>query len=644
LAVNPFSWLYQKAVAGLAFLGYDSAPQLTSYWDFAQEAYIENPYAHSAIKMTARSVADIPARLYRIQESEPVQRALKNAPRLHNGNRKRIMREAVQREWQDRMERYKERTQYSAVAKHFAKKELIRDDIIRPVENHEVLQLLRRPNDYTQRSFQEFMISLVSYLEIGGMVFVEPRRGSAGTDSTLSSLRVRQPRDVELKRANGKPINEVKLTDSGGEEHDFTYAADPQETEVFYERYFHPKYPRFGLSPVEAAAKSVDVNNQAREWNLNLLFNSAQPSGVLSTEKQLGDTRRQRLKRDWRQKHSGPQNAGKVIVADGSGGAQFQATTMSPDEMQWGQLSRMSAREIAVVWNVPAQLIGDTQSQTYNNYRSARRSLYVEKVVPLTTKLYGFLNSTVIASYDEPLLLDYDTGSIDALKKEINEMHERAREDVQNTVLTVNEARDRIGEESVDGGDVLLVREGMIPLQAMPSDSTDMQDATLEPMDVGGEPKGDGAPGLDFTPSQDMSFFDETDPSDIDLDPPQSMVNAAELGMEKKDELDLNDCGTGEGEKSAKMITSSGGIEPDRMRTIASYLTRHEDEYPHGTAPSSLSDEQISDGCGIVQYLLWGGGTDEAFNWALRKANAVAEAEGDQPPYDDSDMKATPLQ
>jgi hypothetical protein len=47
----------------------------------------------------------------------------------------------------------------------------------------------------------------------------------------------------------------------------------------------------------------------------------------------------------------------------------------------------------------------------------------------------------------------------------------------------------------------------------------------------------------------------------------------------------------------------------------------------------------MQDGCGIVQYMLWGGGTDEAFNWALRKANEVAEAEGDQPPYSDEDMK-----
>lgn len=632
-----FSWLYQKAVAGLDFLGYDSAPQITNYWDMAQEAYMENPYAHSAIKLTAQSVADIPARLYRIQDSGVTQRALKEAPRVHSGNRQAIKQRAVQREWQDLQEQYKGHTQYEAVARHFAKKELIRQDIIEPVDNHEIYGLLRRPNDYTQRSFQEFMVSLVSYLEIGGMVFVEPKRGSSATDSTLSSLVVRQPRGVELKRSSTQPIDEVELEDQHGDSEQFEYDPDPSQTEIFYERYFHPKYPRFGLSPVEAAAKSIDVNNQAREWNLNLLFNSAQPSGVLSTDKQLGDTRRQRLKRDWRQKHAGPQNAGEVIIADGSGGANFQATSMSPAEMQWGDLSRMSAREVAVVWNVPAQLIGHTESQTYNNYRSARRSLYVEKVIPLTTKLYGFLNRAVVASYDQPLLLDFETASIDALKKEINEMHERAREDVQNTVLTPNEARDRIGEGDVEGGDVLLVREGMIPLSATPSSPQQAQQGSLEPMDVSGDAKSDDK-AIDFKPSRDMEFFQQKETHDIDLDPPESMVNAAELGMEKKEELDLGDCGTGEGEKSAEMIMS-GEIEVDRMRTIASYLVRHEDEYPHGTPPSQVSDEKMQDGCGIVQYMLWGGGTDEAFNWALRKANEVAEAEGDQPPYSDEDMK-----
>lgn len=127
--------------------------------------------------------------------------------------------------------------------------------------------------------------------------------------------------------------------------------------------------------------------------------------------------------------------------------------------------------------------------------------------------------------------------------------------------------------------------------------------------------------------------------SDVDLSPPAAMVNAAQMGLAKKDELSLGDCGTGAGETSARMIVNDE-LTPGRVRKIAGYLRSHAEDYtPEGT-PSTLSDEQLRDGCGTIQYLLWGGGTDTAYNWALRKANEVAKEQGDSKPYTDSDFRS----
>jgi HK97 family phage prohead protease len=127
--------------------------------------------------------------------------------------------------------------------------------------------------------------------------------------------------------------------------------------------------------------------------------------------------------------------------------------------------------------------------------------------------------------------------------------------------------------------------------------------------------------------------------SDIDLSPPSAMVNAAQMGLTKKKELDLGDCGTGAGETSARMIVN-GEVTPARVREIAAYLRSHEEDYTPSGTPSTLSDEQLQDGCGTIQYLLWGGGTDTAYNWALRKANRVAEEQGDSKPYSESDFRS----
>jgi len=127
--------------------------------------------------------------------------------------------------------------------------------------------------------------------------------------------------------------------------------------------------------------------------------------------------------------------------------------------------------------------------------------------------------------------------------------------------------------------------------------------------------------------------------SDVELSPPAAMVNAAQMGLTKKEELDLGDCGTGAGETSARMIVNDE-LTPGRVRKIAGYLRSHEEDFTPSGTPSTLSDEQLKDGCGTIQYLLWGGGTDTAYNWALRKSNEVAEEQGDSKPYSDSDFRS----
>jgi hypothetical protein len=50
--------------------------------------------------------------------------------------------------------------------------------------------------------------------------------------------------------------------------------------------------------------------------------------------------------------------------------------------------------------------------------------------------------------------------------------------------------------------------------------------------------------------------------------------------------------------------------------------------------PTDWSRETWTDGCGPVQYALWGGtATGTGLQWAQSTANAVAEAKGEEPPY-----------
>lgn len=96
--------------------------------------------------------------------------------------------------------------------------------------------------------------------------------------------------------------------------------------------------------------------------------------------------------------------------------------------------------------------------------------------------------------------------------------------------------------------------------------------------------------------------------SDVDLTPPERVVNAAELALEKDDELDT-DCGTGVGSSRANSIVNDTLSPEDFLggenTAIPDYLNSHSEDVTAEGPPTDWSDEEWSD-CGNLQYAKWG--------------------------------------
>jgi len=122
----------------------------------------------------------------------------------------------------------------------------------------------------------------------------------------------------------------------------------------------------------------------------------------------------------------------------------------------------------------------------------------------------------------------------------------------------------------------------------------------------------------------------------VDITPPEPMANAAQAGLDAKQRFDgLDECGTGVGEDRARQIINDE-VGPDVIEEVAAYLTSHEEDVAGiDEPPTDWGEETWTDGCGPVQYALWGGvATGTALDWAQRKANEVAEARDEELPYD----------
>ncbi len=155
---------------------------------------------------------------------------------------------------------------------------------------------------------------------------------------------------------------------------------------VLHLRLFNPSDDHYGFSPLEAAAFAIDVHNASGAWNKALLDNSARPSGALVyANREAGDRlsaeQFERLKAELGDAHAGTANAGRPLLLEG--GLDWRPMSLSPADMDFIAGQHAAAREIALAFGVPPQLLGVPGDATYANYREANGAFWRRTVAPL---------------------------------------------------------------------------------------------------------------------------------------------------------------------------------------------------------------------------------------------------------------------
>jgi hypothetical protein len=137
---------------------------------------------------------------------------------------------------------------------------------------------------------------------------------------------------------------------------------------------------------------------------------------------------------------------------------------LSPKDMDFLQLKNMSARDIAMCFGVPSQLVGIPDAQTYSNVQEARLSLYEETIIPLIRRVESDLNEYLAPYYGERLRIEYDIDSIPAMAERRRKIYENVTIAVREGIISRNEARDRLGLEPITGGDEVYINANLFPL------------------------------------------------------------------------------------------------------------------------------------------------------------------------------------
>ncbi len=328
-----------------------------NYTKFADEAYVKNVIAHKCISLVSKLLASVDWKLYEQTETD----------------------------------------------KTFLKK-------------HPILDILNYPNPHTNGSL--LFESIISYKLISGNSFVLAVTDGNGTPKELYTLR---PDRVSISTDKNGYVNNY-IYNAGSKEIKYPVDRITGKSVILHYKNFNPLNDHFGLSPIEAAAYSIDQHNAAAKWNQALLQNGAKPSGALIVKSasdggmgSLSEEQFLRIKNQIEDQYSGYNNAGRPMLLEG--GLDWKEMSISPKDMDFLESKSMAAREIALAFGVPPQLLGIPGDNTYSNFAEAKLALWEHTIMPMMDDLCDALNRWLVPMFkkSENLFVTYDAENISAL-------------------------------------------------------------------------------------------------------------------------------------------------------------------------------------------------------------------------------------
>ena len=277
--------------------------------------------------------------------------------------------------------------------------------------------ILKRPNP--RQSISEFMEEVFAYKLISGNSYIMAVGPNGEAPRELYVLR---PDRVSVVVGKDSQLSGYRYTiakDSKANTHkDYQFNSDGH-CKVLHLKNFNPLNDWYGMSCIEAAAYSIDQHNQAADWNQALMQNGARPSGALIVRPEndggshLTEDQYNRLKVQIDDQFMGSINAGRPLLLEG--GLEWKEMSLSPRDMDFIKSKDSSARDIALAFGLPPQLLGIPGDNTYSNLAEARLAMWEQTVIPMVKSFVESLNYWLAPQFDRAVSIAYDLNNIPAL-------------------------------------------------------------------------------------------------------------------------------------------------------------------------------------------------------------------------------------
>lgn len=331
------------------------------------------------------------------------------------------------------------------------------------ITNHPILKLLNEPNNaHTGRQLRKLHYTYVNFT---GESYIYMTKGTEpflpGLKKLPDALQIFESHLVQFKLEPAYSKSIVKFAN-----HDYPVTAFIRDINP------NPANPYNGQSVISAAAATIDLDEQMKDWNRNLIANGAKPSLIFTSNEEMSDESYARWKQQFSDENTGAGNAGKPLLIEGGDAKPFM---MTPSDLDFLGSRKFSKEEVLAMWKTPDAVLGMTANFNRANMDAALYMHILFNVVPRVTQFVEQLNQSLVHPFDPSLELSFENPVPEDVEAKL-----KLATQLTNKVYTIDEVREMYGEEALPDhlGEQIYMPGTNVPL-------SNIADGTAQPQPAG---------------------------------------------------------------------------------------------------------------------------------------------------------------
>lgn len=535
---------------------------------YITEGYRKNATIYSLINIITKAATTIPFQVYEIQN-------------------------------QNDYKRYKAISSGTFDANVMHKADLYKNRALVELDSTPLHELLERPNP--AQSYASWLTELIAFGKLTGNRYIYGIGPDTGVNAKKYTELYVMPSQIMEIVSGGimQPVQKYKIEYNGSYEM-------PAEC-ICHIKDFNPYYDGtgshlYGQSPLRAGLRNLTTNNEAVQTGVKYLQNQTARGLLMADEGDINEVQAQQLKDKFRQQFQGANNAGDVIITPKK--LSWVNFGLNASDVSLIEQYNASIKDLCNIYNVPVQLLNNTDASTYNNMKEAKKALYQNAVIPELVKIKDELNRWLAPQYGNNLCIEFDFSMIPEMSEDMDKVVDQLS---KAWWVTPNEKREMmsfgVDEENAQLNDY-YIPANLIPMNAA---------------DIDMEMIAEGGADVDVS-----KFFNKEETPKKKAESysnyPQTASNNAKRMIEWREKYgrDVVRGGTEVGWRRASMLANREPLSLDVVKRMAQF-NRHRE---NATIDPQYKGEPWRDR-GYVAWNLWGG--TAGVDWAIRTVNKLKD-------------------